>query len=150
MKNTTTTGELSELEIAVALVRAGHPVLRPLSTGLRYDLVLDNGNGTFTRVQCKTGILRQGFVEFNVSSADRRRPNGTPYIGQIEAFGVYCPQNGKVYLVPIERVSAHASRARLRIDPARNGQLRRIRLAAAYEVHAKPGEPRGRRAEMPG
>lgn len=133
-RNTTSKGDLSELEIALALVRSGYSILRPMSTGLRYDLAIDNRDGTFSRIQCKSGILRDGFIEFNVSSADARRPNGVPYIGQIEAFGVFCPQNGKVYLVPIDRIAARASKARLRVDAARNGQVRGITLAAPYEV----------------
>jgi hypothetical protein len=57
-KNTTARGELSEWEVALALARTGKNVLRPLSAGLRYDLALDNGDGSITRIQCKTGILR--------------------------------------------------------------------------------------------
>jgi PD-(D/E)XK endonuclease len=75
-KNTTARGELSELEIATALSRAGKSLLRPPSSGLRYDLAVDNGDGTIMRIQCKTGILRDGFVEFRASNADARRPNG--------------------------------------------------------------------------
>ena len=58
-RDTTRRGELSEFEIIAALLRSGRVVLRPLSAGLRYDLVIDNEDGTFARVQCKTGVLRQ-------------------------------------------------------------------------------------------
>ena len=133
-RDTTSRGELSELEIAIALARTGRRVLRPLSSGLRYDLAVDTGDGRLTRVQCKTGILRDGFVEFNVSSADGRRPNGVPYVGQIEAFGIYCPQTAKVYLVPIARVVASASRARLRVERTRNGQARGVTYADEFEI----------------
>jgi hypothetical protein len=134
LKDTTSRGELSELEIATALARAGHRVLRPLSAGLRYDLAVDNGDGTLTRIQCKTAIVRGGAIEFNVSSADARRPNGVPYVGQIEAFGVFCPETGKVYLIPIARVIASSSKARLRVSPARNGQVRGTTPAEQFEV----------------
>src|SRR5712692_1894201 len=79
MKNTTAVGELTELEIATALARAGKKVPRRLSAGLRYNLALDNEDGTFDRVQCKTGILKNGAIEFRVCNADARRPNGVPY-----------------------------------------------------------------------
>jgi hypothetical protein len=81
-------------------MRTRRRVLRPLSGGLRYDLAIDNGDGTVVRVQCKTGILRNGFISFRVCNADARRPQGIPYQGQIEAFGVYCPQNARTYLIP--------------------------------------------------
>jgi hypothetical protein len=61
MKDTTSVGDLSEFEVATALMRTRKRVLRPLSAGLRYDLAIDNGDGTVVRVQCKTGILRNGF-----------------------------------------------------------------------------------------
>lgn len=135
-KDTTGRGELSELEIATALARAGKAILRPLSASLRYDLAIDNGDGTISRVQCKTGILRDGCVEFRVANSDARRPNGVRYVGQIEAFAVFCPQNRRVYLVPMADVATHAFTARLRLEPARNNQLRRVRMAAPYEVGA--------------
>src|SRR5439155_27203798 len=87
-KNTTARGELSEWEIALALARTGKNVLRPLSAGLRYDLAIDNGDGSITRVQCKTGILRNGVILFRTYNADGRRPHGVRYFGQVDAFGV--------------------------------------------------------------
>lgn len=105
-----------------------------MSSGLRYDLAIDNGDGTVARIQCKTGILRDGVIAFNVASMDGRRPHGVPYVGQIEAFGIFCPQNGKVYMVPIECLKATASKGRLRITATRNGQSRGVILAAAFEV----------------
>jgi PD-(D/E)XK nuclease superfamily protein len=73
---TSARGDLSEMEIATALMRAGMTVLRPLSAAVRYALVIDAGGGAFTRIQCKTGILRNGRILFRVCSADARRPLG--------------------------------------------------------------------------
>jgi len=86
------------------------------------------------RVQCKTGILKDGVITFRVCNADARRPRGVPYQGQIEAFGVYCPQNGRTYLIPIEAVGANVSTARLRLDATRNAQHRGIRMAEMFEI----------------
>ena len=134
MKDTTSVGDLTEFEVATALMRTRKRVLRPLSTGLRYDLAIDNGDGTIMRVQCKTGLLRNGFISFRVCNADARRPQGIPYQGQIEAFGVYCPQNGRTYLIPIDAVGANVSTARLRLDATRNGQQRGIRMAESFQI----------------
>jgi hypothetical protein len=49
----------------MALARSGRQMLRQMSSGLRYDLAIDNG----------------------VASMDGRRPYGVPYLGQIEGFG---------------------------------------------------------------
>jgi hypothetical protein len=134
MKDTTSVGDLTEFEVATALMRTRKRVLRPLSTALRYDLAIDNGDGTIVRVQCKTGLLRNGFISFRVCNADARRPQGIPYQGQIEAFGVYCPQNGRTYLIPIDAVGANVSTARLRLDATRNGQQRGIRMAVSFQI----------------
>jgi hypothetical protein len=114
VKDTTGRGDLSEFEIATALMRAGKRVLRPLSAGLRYDLAIDGGDGTVIRVQCKTGVLRNGVITFRVCNADARRPDGVPYKGQA--------------------VVTNSSTAKLRLQPAQNGQQRRVRLAETFEI----------------
>jgi hypothetical protein len=120
------------MEIATALMRVGLTVLRPLGAG-RYDLAIDAG-GAFLRVQCKTGILREGRILFRVCSADARRPLGVPYEGQADAFGVYCPQNSTAYLVPMAAVAGLGIVASLRVDASRNGQSKRVRYAQDYEI----------------
>jgi hypothetical protein len=127
-------GELTELEVALALVRDGRAVLRPLSSGLRYDLAIDGLDGSIIRVQCKTGKLKDGYLAFRVCSADARRPNGVPYQGQIEAFGVFCPQNGNSYLIPMNVLGPRHTTVRLRVTPPRNGQIRGIRYAREFEI----------------
>ncbi len=133
-RDTTSRGDLTEFEVATALTRAGKKVLRPLSAGLRYDLVLDNKDGSFSRVQCKTGLFRDGAVEFRVYMADGRRPHRVPYHSEVDAFGVHCPQTHTSYLVPMTSVASLRTTARLRLLPPRNGQTRGIRLAREHEI----------------
>ena len=133
-RNTTGRGDLREFELITTLMRAGRTILRPVSAGLRYDLAIDNGDGTIWRVQCKTGILRDGAVEFRVANTDARRPNGVAHHGQVEAFAVYCPQNRRAYLVPVLAVESTKGIARLRCRPARNGQRSRVRFAEPFEI----------------
>ncbi|HEY2596467.1 MAG TPA: group I intron-associated PD-(D/E)XK endonuclease, partial [Chloroflexota bacterium] len=85
---------------------AGTTVLIPWGGHHRYDFVVDEGDGHFTRVQCKSGVLRNGAAYFRTASADRRRPQGDPYVGQIDAFAVHCPRLETCYLVPIADMSA--------------------------------------------
>src|ERR1700681_1723894 len=135
-RNTTAKGDIAEQAIVLARLKAGKTVLRPVSNGLRYDLVVDNLDGTITRVQCKTGTLKcdDGVVRFRPRSADARRPNGVPYHGQIDAFGVYCPQDEQVYFVPIADLGTISSEVSLRLVPARSGQEVGIRYATAYAL----------------
>jgi PD-(D/E)XK endonuclease len=65
---------------------------------------------------------------------DTRHPlDDGGYHGQIDAFGVYCPQNGMVYLILREDVPA-VTYARLRLDPPLNGQTTGIRWAHKYKI----------------
>jgi PD-(D/E)XK nuclease superfamily protein len=139
LKNTTARGDIAEQAVVLALLKAGKTVLRPLSNASRYDLAIDNLDGTFTRVQCKTGTLKcdGGVVRFRPRSADARRPNGVPYHGQIDVFGVYCPQNGQVYFVPIADLGSIWSEVSLRLIPAKRGQEIGIRYASAYAIQAE-------------
>jgi len=105
-----------------------------VSTGLRYDLAIDNGDGTVVRVQCKTGVLARGRIVFRVCSTDARRHQGVPYHGEVDAFGVFCPQTRATYLVPMSAVGSCATMGCLRVDRPKNGQSKRIRYAADFEI----------------
>ena len=130
--NPTAKGKRSEAKILAEFVQAGLSVLLPWGEE-RYDLALDYG-GRLLRIQCKSGWLRDGCVEFRTCVADVRRPLGDGgYRGQIEAFAVYCRETLGMYLVPIGDVPGPTF-ARLRLIPPRNGQSHGIRWARDYEV----------------
>jgi hypothetical protein len=128
-------GEVARMQIAAALSLQGKRVLLPLGDFQRYDLVIDD-DGRFLRVQCKLGRLRKGAVLFHTCSVDSRSKKGTcirkGYKGQIELFGVYCPEVKKCYLVPVG--DAPATECSLRVGPPGNGQKRGVRWAADYEM----------------
>ena len=58
--NPSAKGARSEAAILSALVALGKAVLMPWGASQRYDFVLDEGDGRFVRVQCKTGVLHDG------------------------------------------------------------------------------------------
>jgi PD-(D/E)XK endonuclease len=124
------------MAVMLALCSAGYEVLVPFGENTRYDLVIDDGQ-SLKRIQCKTGRLRAGAVRFKTCSTygHHRNPLAAQrsYLGEIDAFAVYCPETSGIYLVPIEDLPVLA-RAALRVDPARNRQKKFIRLAAKYEV----------------
>src|SRR5262245_54985233 len=117
METPSVKGARSQAAILAALVNAGKSVLLPSGAHHRYDFVLDEGNGRFTRVQCKSGVYRHGCVYFRTASADRRRPVGDPYFGQIDAFAVFCAELETGYLIPIEDVSSGMKSRPRRIQP---------------------------------
>ena len=99
----------------------------------RYDFALDLGD-RFLRVQCKTGRLRNGAVVFSVVSTrvNTKRTFRRCYAGEVDLFAVYCPGTGRVYAVPAEEATSTAGT--LRIDAPANGQVKRIRWAADYQL----------------
>lgn len=105
-----------------------------MSSATRYDLVVDNEDGTFTRIQCKTGTLRNGSVEFRLYSVSGHSTKQNGYSGQIDAFGVYCPQTGAAYLVPMNVVAHCGTLAALRTAPAKDRQRQRTRSAEAFRI----------------
>ncbi|MEO5575874.1 MAG: group I intron-associated PD-(D/E)XK endonuclease [Gaiellaceae bacterium] len=129
-------GDRTTLAVMLALREAGYRLLAPFGENTRYDLVIGDGR-RLARVQCKTGRLREGAVRFAACSSYAHHPNPKAsrrdYVGQIDFFGVYCPETGGIYLMPIEDAGVRRQ-VNLRVASARNVQARRIRLAARYEI----------------
>src|SRR5690348_3300609 len=98
-------GNKSEAEIVVRLMRAGYNVLRPCWEDSRYDLVIEDGDGKFWRVQCKTAWLEahRAVLRFNAHSLDRKH-NKISYRDQIDYFAVYSPDTDKVYFIHVNEV----------------------------------------------
>ena len=129
-------GDRSTLAIMYALRLQGASIFVPFGENTRCDLIVEE-HGRLSRLQCKTGRLRNGVVLFSTCSSYAHHPNPKTlqrdYAGEIDEFAVFCPDLGSVYRVPIEDVTT-ARRGTLRVDRTRNCQSKRIRLAAAYEI----------------
>lgn len=126
-------GNVSVGKVAAALLARGFHVFVPLGEGHEYDLIFDTGK--LSRVQVKTGRLRNGAVQFSVKSNNGRwfrRGQSRDYHGKVEAFGVYCFENNKSYLIPIEAVGT--SCCYLRIDSPKKNQRKGINWAKDFEL----------------
>jgi hypothetical protein len=109
-------------------------VLQPISAASRYDLAVDNENGTLMRIQCKTGVLREGRIVFRVYSVSGHRSAGKPYQGQVDAFGVYCEATRRTYLVPLAVIPEHRVMVCLRVLPSKNGQRIGVHMADDFLI----------------
>jgi len=129
-------GDRTTLAVMLGLREAGYAISVPFGENTRYDLIIDDG-ARLERVQCKTGRLREGAVVLNTASSYAHLPSPRElrrtYDGEIDHFGVYCPETRGVYLIPIDDVTCTKA-ARLRVEPARNSQQKRIRLASDYQI----------------
>jgi len=139
-KDSKSVGERSEAIIIARLLSVGYMVLTPFGENARYDLVIEDADSQFWRVQCKTAWLSKDntYLQFNTASNHYHYKGGRTtnarrhYRGQIEYFAVYSPDTDKVYLIPIEHVGT--AQANLRLIPAENNQKKGIRWAQDYEL----------------
>jgi hypothetical protein len=126
-----TSGNEAEAMVLGALTRRNFDVLVPFGDGHSYDLAVHLTGTTFLRVQCKTAWRRGGCLIFKCRTTDHGRGRQS-YAGLADIFGVYLPPTQSVYLVPIGAVADFEGR--LRLEPTRNNQRRRVRPAADYEI----------------
>lgn len=126
-------GNRTEARVLAALLDKYDTVLLPYGGNSRYDLAVDDG-GQLIRIQCKTGRLRKGVILFKTCSSLEHRKPGTrsSYRGQADLFGVWCPDNQSIYLVPVEDVGTDTGT--LRVEPPANRQATGIRWAKDYQL----------------
>lgn len=134
--DTTKIGNITEGALLSSLMRSGRVVLIPFGTQDDYDIVFEEG-GRFFKVQCKTAHTVKGVMIFNaytvVRDKDTKKYHNRYYGEKIDFFGVYCPENGKCYLVPVSEITAKA-KVHLRLVPPKNNQKKRILMAEDYEL----------------
>lgn len=131
-RDTKTTGELAEAMVLARLLSHGWKVSIPFGEGHRYDLILDR-DGELSRIQVKTARISNGAVTFKAHSTHAHRGGSLRnYAGDVEAFCVYCPANGKIYFVPIEDTAT--TTCYLRVEEPKNRQTAKIRWATDYEI----------------
>ena len=63
---------------------------------------------------------------------------GMSYVGQIDAFGVYCRETRDSYIVPMDAIANCGAIASLRVSATKNGQAKRIRLASEFLIEREP------------
>jgi hypothetical protein len=125
-------GARAERAVANALLEAGWHVYVPLfAPHTRVDLVAIR-HGVTLRIQCKNARLYGNIVEFRTCSNTKNVLRS--YDGEVDAFGVYCPDLGATYLVPLEGLGGRG--CYLRLAPTANNQARGVRYAADYEIRA--------------
>ena len=131
-----TKGQISEAAITTRLLQAGYIVLMPYGGNQRYDMIVEDADGQFWRIQCKSAwidedgtVLKFDTANHNVTGQKR---DWRHYRGQCEYFALYSAELDKVYLLPVDEVGI--TRAHLRLMPTKNNQEKNIRWAKDYEL----------------
>lgn len=126
-------GNITELQCMLAFMKLGYNVLTPYGDCERYDFVVDI-NGKFIKVQSKTSSTEDEGASFHFSCRSCNRKDGRIVHHQYtkdEIDYFVTTFNDKIYLIPVEECGADK---RLRILPAKNGQVRGITWAKDYEL----------------
>lgn len=128
--DTKAVGEKTEAVVLAALLQIYPTVLLPFGDNSRYDLVFEDFDRSFNRVQCKTGRYKNGAIEFNAYSTNHVNTVGKGYRGEVEYFGVNCPGFTEVYLVPVDEVGT--TKVTLRVEPQKKTGGPTVRWAKDY------------------
>ena len=134
--DTNSIGDISEAAIITRFLQLGYVVLTPYGGNQRYDLVIEDAEGQFWRVQCKTARIEDNGTVVAFDTANHnvtgKKRDWRHYRGQCDYFAVYCEELNKIYLIPVDQVGA--TRANLRLVPAKNNQEKNVRWARDYEL----------------
>ena len=122
-RHTQKTGDISESAVVTRLLQCGYGVLMPYGQLHRYDLVIEDADRKFWRVQVKTGWLNEdrSIIKFATASSMNytvKNKGWRSYRGQCEYFAVYVEDLNKVYLLPVDDVGM--TRASLRLTQSKN------------------------------
>jgi hypothetical protein len=135
-RDTNSIDDISESAIITRLLQPGYVVLSPHGGNQRYDLVIEDADRQFWRIQCKTGRIDEEStaIRFNTTIRNVTVKNRQPrnYRGQCDYFAVYCERLQKVYLLPVDQVGITA--AVLRLTPRKNSQDKNVLWAKDYEL----------------
>ncbi len=140
MLTTDQKGNVPELAVALAAIKLGVDVYRPLGEGGRYDLIFDL-RSRLVRVQCKWAP-RAGDVVIVRCRSCRRSANGfirrSYSADEIDAIAAYCAEVDQCYFLPIERFSDRTA-VQLRLKPSRNHQRAGLNWAEDFSFEATLG-----------
>jgi PD-(D/E)XK endonuclease len=142
-------GVVAELAIALAAVKLGVDVYRPVAEGERYDLIF-GVEGRLVRVQCKWAPRRGDVVTVRCYRCRRNRDGVLKRryaAGEIDAYAAYCPELDRCYFLPFERFRGQLEIS-LRLQAPRNNQLSNVNWASRYEFEATLGASPGAVAQL--
>jgi hypothetical protein len=140
-------GAIAETAIALAAIRLGIGVFRPIGDE-RYDLIFDC-RPRLWRVQCKWARRYDDVIIVRCYSSRRARSGllRRKYTSEeIDAFAAYCAELDRCFFLPIDRWAQNE--ARLRLGPTRNNQRRGITWADDWDFAATLRDHQGAIAQL--
>jgi len=131
-------GAIAEFEITAAAIRLGIGVYKPVSDGLRSDLIFECDR-KLLRIQCKWAPRRGNVVVVRCRSC-RRTSEGIRHraytADEVDAIATYCAELDTCYFAPADRFDGHLE-LYLRLEPSRNNQQVGVNWAKEFEFKAR-------------
>jgi PD-(D/E)XK endonuclease len=142
-------GAIAEAAIALAAMKLGVDVYRPLGEGGRYDLILDIGS-RLLRVQCKWAATMKQVLVVRCYTFRRTRTGWkktTSTADEVDVVAAYSMDLDRCFLIPIGLVEERPT-IQLRIAPTLNNQKRRINWADDFDFAATLRQHQGAVAQL--
>jgi PD-(D/E)XK endonuclease len=131
-------GDLAELKVAADLRDRGYKLAFPYGEDWDFDLILCRETGELERVQVKyarsDGCVVLASAQSQSLTNGKVRATKRYTAATIDWLALWEPFSDRCYYVPAAELGAGMREVRLRLVPAKNGQLRRIRQAQRYTV----------------
>ncbi len=130
-------GAIAEACVIADLTKQGHKVALPLGENLPFDLIAIRPDNSLLRVQVKyRSASSRGAVDIKLTST-WKNSSITRIIdydlNSLDYFAIYCPELDRVAYVPVSELVANKNFS-LRIEPAKNSQLKHVRLFDEYST----------------
>ena len=135
-RTTNSIGEITESAIIARFLQLGYVVLTVYGGNQRYDLLIEDAEGQFWRVQCKTGRIDVGGTAIRFNTAIRnvtgKNKQSRNYPGQCDYFAVYNEELNKVYLVSVDQAGIPSEV--LRLMSQKNNRDKNMLWVKDYEL----------------
>jgi hypothetical protein len=124
-------GDLGVAKAHCDLIEKGYIVLIPSTEHAPFDLVAYDGT-RFVRIQVKYRSAEKGCLMVNLINwwADKNGSHGKRVDkSQVDVLCIYCPETDKCYYLRAEEINSSIT---LRVQPAKNNQMKNIKFADDY------------------
>jgi hypothetical protein len=131
-------GDIAELKIAADLRARGYKLAFPYGEDVDFDLILCRGDGTLERVQVKYAQSNGRVI--TVRAGSQSLTNGKVMatkrytVSMIDWLAVWESSLDRCFYIPAAELGAGMNMLHLRLVPALNNQMRRIRPAEQYRT----------------
>ena len=136
-------GDRAEIEVARDLIRRGFRIAIPYGEDWDFDLIFQRpGNTKLERVQVKHATAKNGVIVVMCRSHSltngRIRTTKRYTATTIDWIAAFDPVSNCCYYVPASELGAGRSGVSLRLAPAKNSQVKRVRYGCRYRDPVLP------------